>query len=149
GAAGSSAAQVLAQHEDIAATAIAATETAPYNRTLVNKAVATGLIDAKQTHLPFLPTTTIQASAEVIFPKQQHAEPRSGTQLDYDAVIAATGSTPRPHPAGIAGPGSLEGGLLTHLHSLDDALRVRAVNEQTPAARELIYGAGFIGAETA
>src|SRR5690625_6751315 len=52
GAAGSSAAQVLAQHEDIATTAIAATETAPYNRTLVNKAVATGLIDAKQAHLP-------------------------------------------------------------------------------------------------
>src|SRR5690625_6809290 len=35
------------------------------------------------------------------------------------------------------------------LHSLDDALRVRAVIEQTPAARVLIYGAGFIGAETA
>lgn len=149
GAAGSSAAQVLAQHEDIATTAIAATETAPYNRTLVNKAVATGLIDAKQAHLPLLPTTTIRDSAEVIFPKHQHVELRSGTQLDYDAVIVATGSTPRPLPAGIAGPGTLESGLLTHLHSLDDALRVRAVIEQTPAARVLIYGAGFIGAETA
>src|SRR5699024_7028086 len=117
GAAGSSAAQVLAQHEDIATTAIAATETAPYNRTLVNKAVATGLIDAKQAHMPLLPTTTIRDSAEVIFPKHQHVELRSGTQLDYDAVIVATGSTPRPLPAGIAGPGTLESGLLTHLHS--------------------------------
>src|SRR5699024_5414900 len=149
GAAGSSAAQVLAQHEDIATTAIAATKTAPYNRTLVNKAVATGLIDAKQAHLPLLPTTTTRDSAAVIYPKQQHVELRSGTQLGYDAVIGAPGSPPRPLPAGIAGPGTLESGLLTHLHSLDDALRVRAVIEQTPAARVLSYGAGVIGAEAA
>ncbi|GAB2550744.1 hypothetical protein GCM10027268_25120 [Brachybacterium huguangmaarense] len=82
-------------------------------------------------------------------PQEQTVHLRSGARVDYDALIVATGSVPRALPPGITSPAALESGRVTHLHSLDDALRVRGVLDRTPSPRVLIYGAGFIGAETA
>ena len=69
--------------------------------------------------------------------------------MDYDALIVATGSAPHPLPPRIASPAALDSGRVTHLRSLADARRVSAALEHTPSPRDLIYEAGFIGAETA
>src|SRR5699024_723039 len=148
GAAGSAAVRELAPQEKITTTAIIDAEIAPYNRTLVNKAVATGLIEADQAQLPPLPGSVVRDSVRAVDPREQTVHLRSGASLDYDALIVATGSAPRPLPSGIASPAVLHSGLPTHLHSLDDALRVRAVLEHTPSPRVLLYGAGMIGAES-
>ena len=149
GAAGSAAIRELAQHEKITTTAIIATETIPYDRTLINKAVATGLIEAHQAHLPALPTPSVRDNVHAVDPLEQTVPLRSGARLDYDALIVATGSAARPLPSRIAGPAALDSGRVTPLHSLADARRLRALLERTPSPRVLIYGAGFIGAETA
>lgn len=149
GAAGAAAAEVLADHDDVTTTVITTTQTAPYNRTLVNKAVATGLLEPEQAHLPPLPTPTLQDDARAIAPTEHRVRLRSGTSLHYDALIVATGSTPRLLPPEIATPEALDSGLLTALHSLDDARRVRTLIDRTRSPRVLIYGAGMIGAETA
>lgn len=93
GAAGSAAIRELAQHEEISPTAIIETEVAPYNRTLINKAVATGLLDAYQAHLPALPVPSIRDSVHAVDPLEQTLRLRSGAHLDYDAIVA-TGSAP-------------------------------------------------------
>lgn len=149
GAAGSAAAQELAQHTEVTTTVIVDAQTAPYNRTLVNKAVATGFIDAQQAHLPPLSVPTIRDAVAFIDVGEHDVHLRTGARMHYDAIIVATGSVPRPLPAGIASPAPLDSDLVTSLHSLEDALRVRTVLEQIPSARVLIYGAGLIGAETA
>lgn len=149
GAAGSAAIRELAQHEKITTTAIIDAEVAPYNRTLINKAVATGLIEAHQAQLPALPAPLVRDSVHAVDPLEQTIHLRSGARLNYDALIVATGSAPRPLSPSIASPAALDSGRVTHLHSLDDALRVRALIEYTPSPRVLIYGAGLIGAETA
>lgn len=149
GAAGSAAIRELAPHEKVTTTAIIDAEIAPYNRTLINKAVATGLIDAHQAQLPPLPGTVVHDGVQSVDPLERTVHLHSGTRLDYDALIVATGSAPRPLPSRIASPAVLGSGLLTHLHSLDDALRVRAALKLSSSPRVLLYGAGLIGAETA
>lgn len=148
GAAGSAAVWELAQQENVSTTAIIDAKNAPYNRTLVNKAVATGFIDTHQAQLPPLPGSVVRDSARAVDPLEQTVHLRSGARLDYDALIVATGSAPRPLPSGIASPAALDSGQMTHLHSLDDALRMRAALAVTTSPRVLIYGAGMIGAET-
>ncbi|MCW1804158.1 FAD-dependent oxidoreductase [Brachybacterium squillarum] len=149
GTAGSAAIRELAQHEEITATAIINAEVSPYNRTLINKAVITGLVDVHQAHLPDPSAPSIRDGVRAVNPLEQTVHLRSGARLDYDALIVATGSAPRPLPPSIASPAALNSGRVTHLHSLDDALRVRAILERTHSPQVLIYGAGFIGAETA
>lgn len=148
GAAGSAAVRELAQQEIVSTTAIIDAEIAPYNRTLVNKAVATGLIDTHQAQLPPLPGSVVRDSVRAVDPREQTVHLRSGARLDYDALIVATGSAPRPLPSGVAAPAAVDSARMTHLHSLDDALRVRAALAATTSPRVLIYGAGMIGAET-
>lgn len=64
----------------------------------------------------------------------------NGKVLGADAVLIATGGSPRRFP-------SAEGDSILYLHSLEDARRLRA---ETRAGRHIIIvGGGFIGAETA
>ena len=62
-------------------------------------------------------------------------------QVHYDAVVIATGSSPRM----ISGTADLTG--VHSLRTLDDALAVRAALDS--GARTVVIGAGFIGSEVA
>ncbi|GAB4008897.1 NAD(P)/FAD-dependent oxidoreductase [Nocardioides ultimimeridianus] len=64
-----------------------------------------------------------------------------GEEIAYDALVIATGSTPRLLP----GTGGLAG--VHPLRSLDDSLAVRDALEA--GARTVVIGAGFIGSEVA
>lgn len=64
-----------------------------------------------------------------------------GSELHYDALVAATGVRPRP----IAGMDGIEGAHL--LRTVDDALSLRASLSAHPHL--VIVGGGFIGAEAA
>jgi len=61
--------------------------------------------------------------------------------IPYDALVIATGSTPRMLEAGKG----LEG--VTALRTVDDATRIRSALQ--PGARVVVVGAGFIGGEVA
>jgi 3-phenylpropionate/trans-cinnamate dioxygenase ferredoxin reductase component len=69
-----------------------------------------------------------------------------GTVLEGDAIVIATGALPRPLP-GTEGL-SQRDGLFT-LRTLDDSLALRAAVTAVDAARVVVIGAGFIGAEVA
>jgi 3-phenylpropionate/trans-cinnamate dioxygenase ferredoxin reductase subunit len=137
---------------------VARTGETPSNRTLVNKAVAVGLLEAAQTALPVDPTrvTLIPDTAEAVDTAARVVRLSSGAVLGYDALIVATGSTPRPLDRTIPGADEAEAaGLLTTLHSIEDAERVRALlttgsgAQQNRRARIAVLGGGLIAAETA
>ncbi len=69
-----------------------------------------------------------------------------GTMLQGDAIVVATGAKPRPLP-GTEGLGQRDG--LFVLRTLDDSLALRAAVTAEEAARVVVIGAGFIGAEVA
>jgi NADPH-dependent 2,4-dienoyl-CoA reductase/sulfur reductase-like enzyme len=62
-------------------------------------------------------------------------------EVDYDALVVATGATPRMLSTGAG----LDG--VTALRTLEDARRIRGV--LAPGARVVVVGAGFIGGEVA
>jgi 3-phenylpropionate/trans-cinnamate dioxygenase ferredoxin reductase component len=64
-----------------------------------------------------------------------------GDRVSFDAVVVATGATPRELP----GTPDLDG--IHALRTLDDALAIRAHLEASP--KVVVIGAGFIGAEVA
>lgn len=64
-----------------------------------------------------------------------------GSTVGYDAVLVATGTTPRRMP----NPGTLSG--VHTLRTLNEALAIRAALDEAP--RVAIVGGGFIGAEVA
>jgi 3-phenylpropionate/trans-cinnamate dioxygenase ferredoxin reductase subunit len=66
--------------------------------------------------------------------------------LEGDALVVATGARPRPLP-GTEGLGQRDGLFL--LRTLDDSLALRAAVTAVEAARVVVIGAGFIGAEVA
>ncbi|HWW44152.1 MAG TPA: FAD-dependent oxidoreductase, partial [Acidimicrobiia bacterium] len=67
-----------------------------------------------------------------------------GERLDADAVVLATGASPRRLPAAVAPP-ELVG--VHVLRTMDDCLALRADLERRP--RVAVIGAGFIGSEVA
>jgi 3-phenylpropionate/trans-cinnamate dioxygenase ferredoxin reductase component len=69
-----------------------------------------------------------------------------GTQLMGDAVIVATGASPRHLPGTEAL--TQRDGLFT-LRTLDDSLALRAAITAVDSCRVVVIGAGFIGAEVA
>jgi NADPH-dependent 2,4-dienoyl-CoA reductase/sulfur reductase-like enzyme len=69
-----------------------------------------------------------------------------GAVLHGDAIVIATGARPRPLPGTEAL--SERDGLFT-LRTLDDSLALRAAVTAAEAARVVVIGAGFIGAEVA
>jgi len=67
-----------------------------------------------------------------------------GSRIDGDAVVIATGASPRRLPASVAPPG------LTSVHvlrTMDDCLALRA--DLSGGPRVAVIGAGFIGSEVA
>ncbi|MFZ0250884.1 MAG: FAD-dependent oxidoreductase [Acidimicrobiales bacterium] len=73
-------------------------------------------------------------------------ELQDGTVLQGDAIVVATGAHPRQLP-GTEGLGQRDG--LFTLRTLDDSLALRAAVTAVDAARVVVIGAGFIGAEVA
>jgi 3-phenylpropionate/trans-cinnamate dioxygenase ferredoxin reductase subunit len=69
-----------------------------------------------------------------------------GSQLHGDAIVVATGATPRHFP-GTEGLGQQDG--LFTLRTLDDSLALRAALTAKEGAKLIVIGAGFIGAEVA
>ena len=69
-----------------------------------------------------------------------------GTMLEGDGIVIATGARPRPLP-GTEALGQRDG--LFMLRTLDDSLALRAAVTTVDAARVVVIGAGFIGAEVA
>jgi NADPH-dependent 2,4-dienoyl-CoA reductase/sulfur reductase-like enzyme len=69
-----------------------------------------------------------------------------GTELRGDGIVITTGASPRRLP-GTEELGQADG--LFTLRTLDDSLALRAAVTATEAARVVVIGAGFIGAEVA
>lgn len=148
GAAGHSAASTLRKEGYARAVTILHAELyAPYNRTLVNKALLQGLLTAEQIALPPLDALDVQflrATAATIEPDASAVLLDNGQRLPYTALVVATGSRPR------TGNLPLESDRLMRVHTVDDAARVRALFGDNPGSRVVtLLGAGFIGAETA
>ena len=105
----------------------------PDNRTLVNKAVLQGLLSAAQIALPSLDTLDVhlvRASVVSIDPPASVLTLDNGQRLPYSILIAATGSTPRSH-----NPRFGESARLLHIHTVDDAARIRRLVGRNPACR--------------
>lgn len=146
GAAGTTAARILAGSEDVAVTLIGRTGEIPYNRTLVNKGVALGLLTPEQAVIPGV--AAISDTATKVDVDEQTVELASGRIESYNALLVATGSSPRWLESGIvAGEVS---GRVTSLHSLEDATRVRDfLATLNRPGHIVISGAGLVAAETA
>ncbi|MEX1079149.1 MAG: FAD-dependent oxidoreductase [Homoserinimonas sp.] len=149
GAAGSAAARVLAGANAVSVTSVGRTGETPYNRTLVNKGIASGLLTPEQAALPavnVLLDTVIRIDST-----KRIVRMASGASLGYDALLVATGSLPRELEAAILGTDdAVAAGKLTALHSVDDAIRVRdALAAIGGPGRIVISGAGLVAGETA
>lgn len=120
----------------------------PYNRTMVNKAVLSGLLTVEQIAQPgahALEADLIQARAAAVDMKNSVLVLDDGRSLPYAALIAATGSAPRPDDRILAAPNRL-----FHLHTAADAARLRRqLGKSMASVTVTVLGAGFIGAETA
>lgn len=119
----------------------------PYDRPPLSKGILSGETDAE--NLTLNPASTYaDASIELLL-----GEPASklntakqiltvgGEQLSYDALIIATGATPRK----LSGIPQISG--VEVLRTIDDALAIKARLKKD--ARVVVIGAGFIGSEVA
>lgn len=130
--------------------AVHAERQGPYNRTLVNKAVLQGLLTPEQIALPGLDRLGVQVMtnrAISLDADRRVLRFEWGVDLPCDAVIVATGATPRQTTAPVAGVS----GRVLNIHTTEDALLIRdQLAESIPGQMTVtILGAGFIGAETA
>lgn len=120
----------------------------PYNRTLVNKGLLPGLLTAEQIAQPGLDTLDggpVQTRAASVDTENSVLRLEDGRSVPYAALIAASGSAPRPDGRVTAAPG-----LVFHLHTPHDAVRLREqLGENVDRKTVTILGAGFVGAETA
>lgn len=120
----------------------------PYNRTMVNKAVLPGLLTVEQITQPgahALEADLIQTRAVAVDTENSILMLEDGRSLPYAALIASTGSAPRPDDRISAAPDRL-----FHLHSANDAARLRKQLGKNLASKTVtVLGAGFVGAETA
>ncbi|WP_051325753.1 FAD-dependent oxidoreductase [Glycomyces tenuis] len=151
GAAGSSAASTLTRLcFDGRVRVIGENGTPPYNRTLVNKGLMTGLLTDEQMALP--PAEGVDRLLDTVRgldTARSYVSLDSGDKLRFDAAIIATGSRPRPLPDGLPGLGrALTTGRLVTLHSARDGRRVHDRLE-AGTARITVLGAGLVGSETA
>lgn len=150
GAAGAAAARELTATDGIEVDLVGLSGQAPYNRTLVNKGVAAGLLEPGQALLPQPDVPLFADTARVVDVQARTVELQSGARMDFDALIVATGSTPRGLDPELRGLGAaVETQRVTTLHSMEDAVRVNKILAQSPhPARVILLGAGLVAAET-
>lgn len=123
----------------------------PFNRTLVNKGVATGLLTPEQAGLPETGANLVADTVRGIDPRTRQVHLASEETRDYDGLIITTGSRPRTLGENVLGRDqALASGRLTTLHALADAVRVRdRLAGLQRSSRVLILGGGLLAAETA
>lgn len=119
----------------------------PYDRpplskdVLLGKVSSTTLKDADryaELHITF----HRRATATAIEPARRAVTLSNGSQLEYDALLLATGSRPRRLPEAVAG-----GVEVAYVRTAEDANRLRA--RLRAGAALLVIGGGFIGLEVA
>lgn len=150
GAAGTAAAGELGKTEGIQATLVGVSGETPYNRTVVNKGVVAGIIEPEQAAMPDPGTRVAADTARAVDADARTVHLASGAAMDFDALIAATGSTPRRLRTDLPGvTDAVTAGRLSTLHSMNDAVRVRDLLARSPhPARVVLLGAGLLAAET-
>ncbi|HET7397398.1 MAG TPA: FAD-dependent oxidoreductase [Intrasporangium sp.] len=120
----------------------------PYDRPPLSKQLLSGSWDPDRTQLR--PDAVIArlgltwrrgVAAVALDPEQRRVELADGGTEAYDAVLIATGTSPRR----VANPLGLTG--IRTLRTLDDSVALRAALEDNP--RVVVVGGGFIGAEVA
>jgi 3-phenylpropionate/trans-cinnamate dioxygenase ferredoxin reductase subunit len=128
--------------------AVGAEEALPYDRPPLSKQVLQGtwepdkVVLRDQSQIDGLGATWhLGRRATALDPTARTVTLDDGEPLAYDALVIATGATPRRLP----GTPELDGIHL--LRTLDDCLALRAAFET--ASRVCVVGAGFIGAEVA
>jgi 3-phenylpropionate/trans-cinnamate dioxygenase ferredoxin reductase subunit len=117
----------------------------PYDRTLLSKELLDGTVDASDLALwsrdDFAAAgirLRLGTLAAALDPRAHELALADGTVIPYDKLVVATGGSPR-RPRALAGAGVLR--------TLDDA---RALRERLEtAARLVVIGGGFVGAEVA
>ena len=119
----------------------------PYERPPLSKAVLIGAADEPDwvrdeafyadQQIELLRGTTVTR-----IDRDRHVVVAGGTELPYDKLVLATGSTPRR----LQVPGADLDGVRT-LRTLPDSLALR--ERFTPGARVVVVGAGWIGCESA
>lgn len=151
GAAGAAAAKSLQAIPEVQVELLTRTGEQPFNRTLVNKGVAIGLLTPEQSALPETGATLVADTVRGIDPHTRLVHLASGETRAYDGIIVATGSKPRTLGEDVLGrDDALASGRLTTLHSLTDAIGVRdQLTALHSPARVLILGGGLLAAETA
>src|SRR5438105_6793551 len=119
----------------------------PYDRPPLSKEVLTGARAPETVYLR-PPEKLAALDAELLLGQPAGAlslERRSvevgAAELRFDALIVATGASPRTLPELDGRPGAYT------LRTLSDSLRLRDVLKQAP--RVVVIGAGFIGSEVA
>ncbi|WP_028280228.1 FAD-dependent oxidoreductase [Arthrobacter sp. H5] len=120
----------------------------PYNRTLVNKALLSGLITPEQITQPAAHALEVDLMHGVVVSadtSRRTVTLSGGRQLTYGALLAASGSAPRLSPLV---PAASE--RVLQLHTIDDAVRLRdQLGDEADKRTITVVGAGFVGAETA
>ncbi|MGW2329173.1 FAD-dependent oxidoreductase [Streptomyces sp. NPDC001700] len=132
-------------------TVLAAEEHAAYNRTMLTE-VLSGMVNEGEIPLSEdQGTATVETGvrAVAINRKRRTVADSNGIEHPYDALVLATGGTPRI-PAGIAGLFGDAGELMEGaacFHTLDDCRRILRAAE--PGSRAVVVGGGVLGLETA
>ncbi|MGM7670545.1 NAD(P)/FAD-dependent oxidoreductase [Microbacterium sp. A93] len=150
GQAGTTTAEALRDREyDGAITLVDASIERPYRRPPLSKALLSGDLDRES--LAFRPMSfyekldielALGESAVGIDNSRKRLELSHGRKLDYDHLVIATGSAPRPWP----GSGAKLGGVF-QLSTVDDAECLRAAMQS--GAKLTVIGGGLIGMEVA
>lgn len=150
GAAGGAAARTLAtlaaeQSRHVEVVVVGREERRPYNRTTVNKGLLTGAVQETGIAVPDLDHPDLiwrpGTGAVSLDPVARTVTLDDGTSLDADAVVIATGATPRALPVAV-GPGAPD--RVVHLRTPADTARLRALARDGSV---VVAGAGLIGSE--
>jgi NADPH-dependent 2,4-dienoyl-CoA reductase/sulfur reductase-like enzyme len=119
---------------------------APYNRTLVDKALLPGLLTAEQVALPALEGVEMVAGRAVALDAEEHlVQLADGRTLPYSALVVTTGATPRA--SGLEHQGGVK--RIVRMHTAADADWLLALLTPVAGRTVTILGAGFIGSEVA
>ncbi len=119
----------------------------PFDRPPLSKAVLTGAWEPDQARLrlpdPFPADLLLGRRALALDVAGRTVALDDGTSLGFDALVIATGATPRTLPGTESTPG------IHVLRTIDDALVLRRDLMDPATRRVAVVGAGFIGCEVA